>query len=51
MAGMRYFLLLVAVSCWGMALASIVGMSSRLIFGVIGIAAFVWLKRLPKPTS
>jgi len=43
---MRYILLLVAVSCWGMALASIVGVTPRIIFGVIGTAAFIWLKQL-----
>jgi hypothetical protein len=51
MADMRYLLLLVAVWCWGMALASIVGITARIIFGVIGIAAFGWLKQIkPKET-
>ena len=50
---MRIFLLLVAISCWGLAFSSITGVTTRIILAVIGTAAFVWLKQIkPKtPTS
>jgi hypothetical protein len=47
---MKMALLLVAVWCWGLAFLSILGITTRIIFVVIGIAAFIWLKQI-KPSS
>jgi hypothetical protein len=50
MAGMRIWLLLVALWCWGIALSTLVGPMLRVIFGVVGIAAFIWFKRTKPKT-
>jgi hypothetical protein len=52
MVGMKSALLLIALWFWGMALASIVGVTARMVFGIIGTAAFIWLKQIkPKLNS
>ena len=48
---MRFWLFLVALWCWGIALSTLVGPLMRVIFGVIGIAAFVWYKRIKPKAS
>jgi hypothetical protein len=50
MAGMKMGLLFVAVWCWGLAFLSILGSPTRIIFAVIGTAAFIWLKQI-KPSA
>ena len=47
---MKIFLLLVAIWCWGMAFSTLVGTTARIIFGVIGIAVFVWYKNMRQKT-
>jgi hypothetical protein len=51
MGDMKIFLLLVAVSCVGLALSSITGITTRIVIAVIGIAAFIWLKQIKPRTS
>lgn len=43
-------LLLIAIWCWGMAFTTLVGPTVRVIFGVIGVAAFIWYKTM-KPKA
>jgi hypothetical protein len=50
MVAVRIFLLVVAVSCGGFAFSSIAGTTTRIVFGVIGIAAFIWLKQIEPKT-
>ena len=48
---MKILLLVVAVWCWGLAFFPIIGVTTRIIFAVIGTAAFIWLKQIKPKTS
>jgi hypothetical protein len=47
---MKTWLLAVAIWCWGTALTSFIGTTTRFVLGIIGIAAYLWYMREKRRT-